>query len=267
VTQALDAFLLNGNDVTALLDLHTEKGGDAFGRRWGLEVLNKSAVVLICSYWEAYCEDLAAEALRHLVMHTTDPSRLPVRLRRKVAEELKADLHELAVWNVAGDGWRNALAARLADFQADRNRELNTPKSGPVDDLFDHTLGLERVSDSWRWQRSSAARSRKRLDEYVSLRGDIAHRGQAAESVRKVQVVGFSDHTRRLVWATEARVIEWVAESTGEPLSGPPPPIVPPVKRCPRCGEEKEHQHFGKRSASEDGLYPICRACLAAARR
>lgn len=39
--------------------------GTARGRRFDLEVLNKSAIVLITSYWEAYCEDIAAEALDH----------------------------------------------------------------------------------------------------------------------------------------------------------------------------------------------------------
>lgn len=35
------------------------------GRR-NLEVLNKSAIVLLCAIWEAYCEDLADDALRLL---------------------------------------------------------------------------------------------------------------------------------------------------------------------------------------------------------
>ncbi len=226
MTKALDAFLANGNDVTALLQLHRERGGDNVGRRHGLEVLNKSAVVLICSFWEAFCEDLAAEALEHLVGHTTDPERLPVRLRRKVAEELKADLDELAVWRLAADAWRPVLKARLADFQEERNRQLNTPKAGPVDDLFDHTLGLERISDSWAWSGCTVEHARRNLDRYVSLRGDIAHRGQAGTSVHKSTVVKFSNHTRRLVNVTEMRVIEWVDETTGQSLSEPPGPVV-----------------------------------------
>ena len=227
VTRALDTFLANSNDVTALLQLHRQQGGSNVGRRHGLEVLNKSAVVLISSFWEAYCEDLAGEAVEHLVEHSGDPASLPMRLRRKVAEELKADLHELAVWNLAGEGWRPILRARLATYQEERNRQLNTPKTAQVDELFDHGLGLERVSDSWTWHGCTVEHARDNLDMYVSLRGDIAHRGQAAESVRKRQVVAFSTHTRRLVNTTELRVIEWVSNATGETLSAPPPPVVP----------------------------------------
>ena len=46
------------------------------GRR-NLEVLNKSAIVLLCAIWEAYCEDLADEALRHLLAYSRDYSALP----------------------------------------------------------------------------------------------------------------------------------------------------------------------------------------------
>jgi hypothetical protein len=262
MTKALDAFGANIEDVTALLELHRERGGDQVGRRHGLEVLNKSAVVLICSFWEAYCEDLAAEALGHLVKHTTDPKILPVRLRRKVAEELKRDKHDLAVWSLANDGWRSILQARLADFQRERNRQLMAPKSAQVDDLFDHTIGLERVSESWSWSGSTVTRSRRNLDKGVSLRGDIAHRGQAATSVHKRQVLEFHNLTQRIVNATELGVIEWVAETTGKPLL-PEPAADPALKRCCRCGEERERHLFSRRSGVRDGLQSACKACSA----
>lgn len=33
------------------------------------------------------------------------------------------------------------------------------------------------------------------------------------------------------------------------------------MKTCSRCGEEKSHEDFNKRSASPDGLQPLCRSC------
>jgi RiboL-PSP-HEPN len=66
-SKARIAFRENVKDVQRLLDLHKDKGGIAQGRRYGLEVLNKSAIVLLTSFWEAYCEDIAAEALEHIV--------------------------------------------------------------------------------------------------------------------------------------------------------------------------------------------------------
>ena len=59
-------FEKNKADVDNLLLFHKETGGDEPGRRdKRLEVLNKSAIVLITAVWEAYCEDLAAEVNEH----------------------------------------------------------------------------------------------------------------------------------------------------------------------------------------------------------
>ena len=69
-SQARAAFDKNAADIERLLEIHADLGGDQRGRRFRLEVLNKSAVVLITAFWEAYCEDLAAEALDHLIQHS-----------------------------------------------------------------------------------------------------------------------------------------------------------------------------------------------------
>ena len=82
-SKARAAFDENCRDVDKLLEIHADIGGDQVGRRWGLEVLNKSAVVLICAYWEAYCEDVAAEGLDHLVKHAKSARDLPDALRRR----------------------------------------------------------------------------------------------------------------------------------------------------------------------------------------
>jgi hypothetical protein len=59
------------------------------GRRYGLEVLNKSAIVLITAFWEAYYEDLATEALEHLVTNADSVEKLPLELKKRVASELR----------------------------------------------------------------------------------------------------------------------------------------------------------------------------------
>src|SRR6266496_1840777 len=99
-------FEANAADVSRLLEIHKYFGGDAKGRRFRLEVLNKSAIVLITAIWEAYCEDVAAEALRHLVANVAKGSDLPETLRRAIATDLKKEAHELAVWDLADDGWK-----------------------------------------------------------------------------------------------------------------------------------------------------------------
>jgi hypothetical protein len=67
----------NLKDISRLIGLHTMVGGSGPGRRHGLEVLHKSAVVLITAYWESYCEDIAAEGLAHIVKHGKSANVLP----------------------------------------------------------------------------------------------------------------------------------------------------------------------------------------------
>lgn len=205
-SKAYLTFLANAKDITRLIELHKDKGGIERGRRYGLEVLNKSAIVLLTSFWEAYCEDIAAEALEHLVVHAPSAAKLPEELRKIVAKELKAENHELAVWKLSDDGWRAVLKARLAAMQVERNRRLNTPKSGQIDTLFLTALGIPKISDRWRWKRMTADRARQKLDKYVELRGAIAHRGAAASSVKKFHVEEYFAHVARLVSRTGGAV-------------------------------------------------------------
>ena len=208
-------FEKNCADIDRLLEIHQTEGGTERGRRTRLEVLNKSAVVLITAFWEAYCEDVASEALEYIVRHTRDAGKLPKDLRKVVAKELEDDVDELAVWRLADKGWRKVLSSRLVDLKEERDRRLNTPKTRQIEELFERALGLSSVSKSWHWSRMSAKRAGEKLDEYVSLRGSIAHRGSGAAGVRKQQVDDYYDHVKHLVGKTDARVSEVVKAVTG----------------------------------------------------
>ncbi len=72
--------------------------GPGVGRRHQLEVLTKSSLVLLTAIWEAYFEDVAAEALEQLIENSGSPDTLPKEIKQLVAKELKAESHELAVW-------------------------------------------------------------------------------------------------------------------------------------------------------------------------
>ena len=217
-SQARDSFADHCGDIDRLFEIHTEISGELPGRRWQeLESLHKSAIVLLTAFWEAFCEDLAAEALAHLVVNAHEAEALPADLRRLVAKELVADEHELAIWRVADDRWREVLTSRLERLQAVRNRKLNTPKTAQINDLFDKAVGLPMISASWQWNRMSATRAAEKLDAFIELRGEIAHRGAAVGAVTKDQVKVFYNHVQRLVTATEVHVQQRLEESTGTP--------------------------------------------------
>jgi HEPN superfamily RiboL-PSP-like protein len=174
--------------------------------------------VLITAIWEAYCEDLAQEALQHIVKYAPDASVLPVELKKKIAKEVKADLNEIAPWALADDGWRTLLTRRLTLLAEERNRRLNTPRAHNIIDLFGAALGLADVSVRWRWKGMSVAQAKGKLDKFVTLRGAIAHRGKAAESCTKTQAKDYFAHMRRLVSKTGGTVNSHVRAITGRPL-------------------------------------------------
>ena len=103
-SKARAAFDENAQDVDRLLEIHSDVGGDAKGRRFGLEVLNKSAIVLLTAIWEAYCEDIATEALEHLIAHVPSGSALPKELKKRIVNDIEADRNKLAMWDLADSG-------------------------------------------------------------------------------------------------------------------------------------------------------------------
>jgi hypothetical protein len=217
-SKARTAFDENAKDVTRLLEIHAEIGGDDKGRRFRLEVLNKSAIVLITAIWEAYCEDIAAEALEHLIANVASGSALPKDLRKRMAQDINAEKNDLAMWDLADNGWRAKARMRIATLTADRNRKLNTPKTEQIDNLFETAIGLPSVSASWRWKKMSAAQAKTKLDDYITLRGAVAHRGAAASSIRKAQVNDYFQHVRRLVGKTGGKVNSFVKSATSKSL-------------------------------------------------
>jgi outer membrane murein-binding lipoprotein Lpp len=218
-SKARAAFDKNAKDIERLLELHKNEGGADRGRRYGLEVLNKSAIVLLTAFWEAYCEDIAAEGLEHLVKHLKDPTNLPDALKKSVSKRLKSDVHELSVWEVSGDAWRSYLRAQFAALKESRDRKLNTPKTVQIVDLFRDSVGVEDIAASWKWaKKMTARRAKEKLDRMVTLRGSIAHRGVNEAAVTKAQVTDYFDFIKRLVAVTGGAVNSHVKAATGKPL-------------------------------------------------
>lgn len=218
-SQARISFDKNASDIGRLLDLHTLVGGTAKGRRHKLEVLNKSAIVLITAFWEAYCEDVAAEGLAHIVKHAKTADDLPIELRRQIAKDIKKNPNEIEVWKVADQGWRQYISDRFTELKDQRDRRLNTPKTTNINDLFRSAVGIETISNNWRWARKmTAKRAGEKLDKFVELRGSIAHRGQSSTSVKKAQVVDYFEFVKSLAGRTGGAVNAHVKRITGKPL-------------------------------------------------
>jgi|GEM_PF-5288045 len=146
----------------------------------------RSAVLLLCSSWEAYVEDLLTAAVAFLVSKTDDPTRLPKTLRKSVVRMLESEKHELAAWGLAGGGWkvivRNLLEQRVSS--------LHSPKSSKIAELYREFLDIDILS-CWNWTWSSdklaihdvefdCTNTIYFIDHMVSVRGCVAH-GRATD--------------------------------------------------------------------------------------
>lgn len=210
------SFVKNCEDIDELLKIHTDITGETPGRRPKLGTLHKAAIVLLTAFWEAFCEDLAAEGLQHIVAHAPDAQALPLELRKQVAKELADPKNNnLAVWELADDGWRSVLITRLAHLQQLRNRKLNTPKTQQINDLFHDALGIEEISESWHWNNMDAQRAAEKLDEYITVRHEVAHRGRSADRIWKYDVNEYYNHIWRLVEQTAAGTARVLTDTTG----------------------------------------------------
>jgi hypothetical protein len=218
-SQARIAFDKNLKDVENLLLLHATVGGAGPGRRHGLEVLNKSAIVLLTSFWEAYCEDIAAEGLECIVKNSKDASSLPKEIKKIIAKKLKSDADELALWSISDDKWRQVLRDHMAALKEARDRKLNTPKWQNIDLLFESAIGLSNVSSKWIWSNKlTVEKARAKLDKFVELRGEIAHRGKAKTSVSKAQVQEFLSFVKKAAAKTGGAVNTHVYKASGTKL-------------------------------------------------
>jgi hypothetical protein len=232
---AFDVLVCEGEDVRAKPLKKRRAILDKVARRYGMQKSElffgcgrslfkavcdfDSAIVLITAFWEAYCEDIAAEGLAHIVKHAESSRVLPEELRKQLAKEIKTAPHELEMWKIADDGWKVYLGDRLTKLKERRNRDLNTPKAVQIDELFLHALGIMKISNSWKWpKKMTVVRATKKLDNYVTLRGEIAHRGRHLTSVKKSQVQDFYNFIERLAGRTGGAVNRHVRAITGTPL-------------------------------------------------
>ncbi|WP_127846974.1 MAE_28990/MAE_18760 family HEPN-like nuclease [Caulobacter sp. FWC26] len=218
-SQARKSFDNHVKDVERLLQLHTQLGGKGKGRRYGLEVLNKSAIVLITAFWEAYCEDIAAEGLEHIVKNAKSADALPKSLKKQIAKELKEDKNEISIWDISDDKWRAFLTSRLGKLQESRNTTLNTPKSYNINKLFDDAVGITDIASNWKISpKTDAKAAADKLDRFVTLRGNIAHRGVDEASVKKKSVDDYLKLVKALAGKTGGAVNRHVKSVTGATL-------------------------------------------------
>lgn len=215
----MTTFRDNRKDILQLYRIHRIIGGEDRGRRLGLEVLNRSATVLITACWEAFIEDLATEAYDFLLKHSTDYNQIPSRVRVEASKSLKQSNDEREVWQLAGNGWKDVLVAHRDKVIKKYIGNLNTPKCDQIQALFSNLLGIDDITRSWYWQKNSVDNSKAKLDRYVSVRGAIAHRTRFEDALTLAWVESYLHFIEVLSKKTEKAVDAHLKQLVGTGLS------------------------------------------------
>jgi len=206
----------NLEEVQRLLDIHTKVAGKKPGRKHNVEVLNKSAIVLLVACWEAFVEDLAEDAFSILLRRAKTHSTFPAKVLSEAARPLHDSKNPCDIWRVAGAGWKTVLKEHKAVLFERYTGKLNTPRPTQVDAIYEALLGMKAISDNWHWGSTTADRARAKLDGIVGLRGSIAHRVAAARSVQKKDVRQTIDFINRIAVCTSNAAQQFLLATTGK---------------------------------------------------
>ena len=208
-------------DAKRLMEIHKDVGGTGQGRRYGLDVLNKSGVMFVSAAWEAFVEEVAVQSVDHFMNEANSHNDVPLPIRKATAKGLESDKNELKVWDLAGAGWKSVVTAYRDEVIKQEIATFNTPKPHNVDALYKKLLDIESVSATWNWQGMSVAAARRKLKRFMETRGAIAHRGNIGFSITKSYVEDHRKFINRLAVRTANRVRSEVHAQIG---SHPWPP-------------------------------------------
>lgn len=212
-TSPFDGLQQKMQDVDRLLEIHGElTGTKKYFSRPKAAVLYKSGMVLITACWEAFIEDVVTKALDFIVTNIPAQEKLPKELKMIVAQHIKDDKHELSVWTLAGEKWK----VRTADILKRPVDGFHVPTSDKVDKLFKKVINLEDVSKKWSWQGMTKKKAGERLNGYIDIRHDIAHKSKTDAEVLKWNVQEYGNHVCRIAKITCNTTRNYVHKITNE---------------------------------------------------
>lgn len=166
-------FLELLDDVHQLRITHLEYSKGLRGRK-KLGYLTRSAIVMLCAAWERYNENLLLELIDKILTSDIKASQLPSKTKEYLSSKVKENKNNIYPIELADNGWRNLWKG----YAVNETTALNTPNSDNLNKLFKRFLGIENYSSLW------LNDSVININEFIKMRGEIAHNGSKAKYVR-----------------------------------------------------------------------------------
>ncbi len=210
------AFRNNVKEASRLMEIHKIVAGSGPGRKKDVQVLNKSAIILLLACWEAYVEDLAENAFEFMLNASETPNIFPEHVLAIAGKKI-TKAGSLEVWNLAHDGWKDALLKHKEEILNKYiiKGSFNTPSAENIDRLFSELIGLTSVSREWYWHGMSNDKAKSKLKKLIELRGEIAHRVESSNPVYKKDVAEYRKHIARLGTILHNRTLALIYARTG----------------------------------------------------
>lgn len=166
-------FLALLEDVNQLRETHFNYSKGQRGRK-KLGFLTRSAIVMLCAAWERYNENLLLESIDLILNTNIQANALSKHIKEYLSLKVKENKNKIYPIELADDGWRN-LWKGMATNDTDL---LNTPNSDNLNKLFKRYLGIYDFTNFWKQN------SIIKINDFIKIRGDIAHNGTKAKYVR-----------------------------------------------------------------------------------
>jgi RiboL-PSP-HEPN len=204
-SNAFQNFRYNVVDVDRLVETHSILDGGTVGKK-GLGHITRSGIVMLCASWELYLEMTCSEAAQLLSKAYSSPDKLPKKVQQELAKMARDSKHELKPLEFAGDGWRELLTNNAVGLC----NAINTPKAGPINELFSKAIGLDNLSDAW-------SCGKEAINDFVSVRGDIAHNGRHAEYIKIGKLIEYRSMIDATAVETDNIVANYLKEISIKP--------------------------------------------------
>jgi hypothetical protein len=220
-TPALVRLQARIKDAERLIEIHEECTGRTRGRRHGYDALNRSAVTLSVTAWEAFVEDLveygSAQIGRRLRSLNSVPDRVRDPFIRYLHEQYNLDRFDGQtkdlISKVAGSGWR----LLYIEYVRNRINSLNTPNYKNCRKLVASTVGLEDFGANWGGSRWPSEKYISKLDNTLDIRHKIAHGRLDIKTVGKGAARDSISLVRQLATWSESAVFSHVQTLTNDP--------------------------------------------------
>lgn len=141
-----------------------------------------------------------------MLAHALTADAIPNKVKSLAIKDIKNEANSLKLWGLADTGWRTILLRHKAEVHEKWLGKFNTPKTEQVDGLYEEMLGLNSLSSHWAWKGMKADRAKTKLDDFITVRGNIAHRIRDAGPVAKNTGAAYLTHVRQIVDRCERAV-------------------------------------------------------------